>query len=128
MIYLKATAEIVMLDNQDVATSYLSDAQNALKNLEKTNQEAYDRLMTGDSRVLHQGALGLAHLLEDLAPEHLNIVNDILNGLNSSEKVVSSSASVQVEIEADSLGKTCDPGHRDWYDADEEADSFDSEW
>ena len=127
MIYLKATAEVVMLDVQDVVTgSPYGDAKKALDDLKDHNRAAYDYLMTGDPPVLRQGVQGLANLLEDLEP---NLAEDLLRHLSSPWDGISWGGAVDTYINAARKSRGCeDTGHRDRYDADEEADSFDSEW
>ena len=127
MIYLKATAEVVTLDVQDVVrTSAYGDAKKALDDLAKNNQRAYDYLMTGDPPVLRQGVQGLANLLTDLGP---NRADDLLRHLSSQVDFVSWGGAIDTFINAGIESRGCEnTGHRDRYDPDEEADSFDSEW
>ena len=126
MIYLKATAEIVTLDVQDVVrTSVYGDAKKALDNLQKNNPQAYDYLMNGNPPVLRQGVQGLANLLTDLGPRR---AEDLLRHLSSPWDGISWGGAVDTSINAALESVGCGAAHRDKYDADEEADSFDSEW
>ena len=125
MSYIKATAEVVMLDVQDVVTASYG-YNEAKKLIEKLSPEDQERLLGGDNPILHNGIMGLASLLNDLeAHSLLGLRDDILAYFyNQGDSQAVDNTAIEAGIES----FLCGDNHRDKYSFEEENDSFDSEW
>lgn len=124
MSYIKATAEVVMLDVQDVVRTSFDP---------KVVSDLYDSLSGGAKRTLGAGffnrdgvAAGLTNLLNDLDPE---IAQALFDGLSDPDTERAAAVAADIAAYAERL-RCSDASHRDFYrySADEEDDSFDSEW
>lgn len=127
MSYIKATAEVIVLDNKDIATDYSAGfTSKLLDDLKAKNPTVYANLMEGDNPILHNGADGLANLLTDMPEGAANrLIRRLQNGANSGDDATEFWAEAEAFIRGCFEGFTA---NRDKYAVDEENDSFDSEW
>ena len=125
MSYVKATAEVVMLDMQDVVrTSYsYTDVKNLFNSLHDGPKELLSSVLLNPDDIK-----GLQNLLNDVSEEEADRLIRLLANSNESAEYL---GTLRATYDSVRLTATCnDASHNDIYrySAEEEADSFDSEW
>lgn len=128
MSYVKATAEVVTLDVQDVVRTSQYSIKDAEKLMAGISEVSRQLLLEGSiftDPVLNNGTVGLARLLNDLYKTNPDSARRLENRFKN-DFFPASATDFWAEYEAD-LAR-CDEANRNRYDAEEEADSFDTEW
>ena len=125
MSYIKATAEVVMLDSQDIVTeSYGANTVHLmLENLKEHNRGSYNDLM----RVLNKGEAGLVALFQDINARNPDKADDMAWYFNNASSLTDDVVRDAAWWEAYFVD-FCGSQNRAKYDPDTEDDSFDSEW
>lgn len=125
MSYIKATAEVVMLDSQDIVTgSYGAKAvHDMLENLKSNDLNEYNEVMS----VLNRGEAGLVDLFKDLSERNPDKADRLASYFNEGSPLTDDVVDDMADLEA-YLFNFCFSTNRAKYDPDSEDDSFDSEW